>query len=262
MLQTQGGCQSISKTIRNLDLLSQFGSKDGDVTLGRWRWSQWMALGGSWGSCCGSKLNGMGSDLWSILHGFIWSKHSSWPQNKITQNILDSFSMLFPHPRCNSPCAYGPLAIIKGWAFFCIFFFGMFFLFWLALASGFWLWLLVSGFGFWLLASHFWHLASGFWLLLAFGFSGFWLRASGFCGFWLGCNSAWIFFIVCMDLLCNLYQVFFRLWVSEYLVFALIIFMFSNLALWLLWLLWMFFFFGFTILCLSIYMSIYPIYIT
>lgn len=26
-----GGCQSISKTIRNLDLLSQFGSKDGDV---------------------------------------------------------------------------------------------------------------------------------------------------------------------------------------------------------------------------------------
>lgn len=31
-----GCCKSISKTIRNLDLLSQFGSKDEDVTLGVW----------------------------------------------------------------------------------------------------------------------------------------------------------------------------------------------------------------------------------
>ena len=87
---------------------------------------------------------------------------------------------------------------------------GVFFLsilfFFLAFFSFFgWLWLLAFGswlFGFWL-----WLLASsGFWLLLAFGF--FWHRTSGFCGFWLGCNSAWIFFIVCMDLLYILYQFF------------------------------------------------------
>ena len=60
--------------------------------------------------------------------------------------------------------------------------------------------LFLAGFGFWLVAPGLWllALASGFWLLLAFGF---WPRASGFCGFWLGCNSAGIFFIVCVDLL-------------------------------------------------------------
>ena len=71
--------------------------------------------------------------------------------------------------------------------------FGIFF--WLALASGFWLLALASGFGFRLLAFGFSLLAFGFWLLassgiwlLAFGFwhlasSGFWLLAFGF--FWL-----------------------------------------------------------------------------
>ena len=78
----------------------------------------------------------------------------------------------------------------------------------------------LAGFGFWLLASGFWLLAPGFWLwLLAFGF--FWLRTSGFCGFWLGCNSAWIFFILCLDLLYISYQFFlFRPWVSLFLYYG------------------------------------------
>ena len=63
-------------------------------------------------------------------------------------------------------------------AFFVPCFFWAGFGFWL-LAFGFWLWLLA--FGFWLLAP------SGIWLL---AFGSFWLLASGFCGFWLGCNSA------------------------------------------------------------------------
>ena len=132
----------------------------------------------------------------------------------------------------------------------------------------------LAGFGFWLVAPGLWllALASGFWLLLAFGF---WPRASGFCGFWLGCNSAGIFFIVCVDLLQIVYQFFFKYISSMRFLFlygcpailhefffALTIFVFSNLALWLLWLLWMFF--GFTILYLSIdikCLSTYPIYI-
>ena len=150
--------------------------------------------------------------------------------------------------------------------FFLAFFFGWLWL----LPFGFWL--LASGFGFWLLASHFWHLASGFWLLLASGFwlllaFGFWLRASGFCGFWLGCNPAGILFIVCMDLLYMLYFYF----VHEFLYFCMDVMQFYMSIFFCINYLHVFqpgfvasvafvagfLFFGFTILYLSIYMYIY-----
>ena len=195
------------------------------------------------------QLRGMFDHVWSISF-FRYFLHSSVQKMNTTcracSNTCDQSAVL-------SHASPAHILVWRAIFFACCFLFG-------------WLWLLASAFGFWLLASGFW--------LLAFGF--FWLLASGFCGFWLGCNSAWILFIVCTDLLYMLYiSFFFRPWVSffwygchailhEYLVFASMIFMFSNLALWLLWLLWIVFsvalpFFTCLSICLSSYLSIQPI---
>ena len=118
-----------------------------------------------------------------------------------TPSVTSCDSMHFYTPR--SPSLFASKVLIRRGIFFCLFLFVCFLFlagFWL-LVSSFWL----LAFGFWLLAlaPGFWLLTSGIWLLAS---SGFWLRASGFCGFWLGCNSAWILFIVCMDLLYMLYM--------------------------------------------------------
>ena len=160
--------------------------------------------------------------------------------------------------------------------FFCTFF-SFFFLYFFLFLAGFGFWLLAFGFGFWLLASHLRHLVSGFWLLLASGFwlllaFGFWLRASGFCGFWLGCNSAWILFIVCMALLQMLYKFFISsmsffifvwmscnsTWVSFFCINYLYVFQ-PGFAASVASVAFVFFFCGFTILYLSICLSIQSI---